>query len=404
MSVAWIRSLAVAAVVAAAAPSGEAQEDSDDGVGIGFEQHPEILKRTPDELPRASGEPWAGLFELGSDQAIAEHLGEETVRALGEIELAYRASDFPATLEGLYVLLEAQPDLPPALVILGTTYFRLRRYGDAVVAYERLLEVSPSQVWRTQALGHAYYSLGEYERARDHYDAVLAAQPEPSSEAVRGLALANLRLGEEDRALELFDRVLELDPSNWEAQAWIAQVRFDRGEVDLARTAAEAARALAPHEPRPWYILTNVLYDLGLDEQAEATEERWRELDSLAQGTRRVRSMLMFQPDSYALAVELVELCRQSGDRAGVREGLDRMVHNRPNDIRQVDVYIFALDCLQEIGDHAAADVAAEALATDCADEVDTWRRLETYYAMRRDRKRQIEAGELYRRMGGADR
>ena len=404
MSVDLLRAALAALLMSTVAPAALAQEDDGDDPLSALSDHPQILQRTPDELPRADGNPWEGLFELGSDQAIAEHLGSQTVQSLGEIERAYRASDFPAALEGLYVLLDWRPDLPPALIILGTTYFRLRRYGDSIVAYERLLEVAPSQLWRTQALGHAYYSLGEYERARDHYAAVLADQPEQSAEAVRGLALAHLRLGEEDRALELFARVIELSPTNWEAHAWTAQVRFDRGEIEQAHEAAEAARAIAPHEPRPWYILTNVLFELGLDDEAEAAEARWRELDSLAQGIRRVRSLLMFQPGSYGLAVELVELCRQAGDRGGVRDGLDRMVRNLPPDIRRVDVYIFALDCLLEIGDSAAAEVAAQNLANDCAEEPDAWRRLETYYALIRDRKRQIEAGEKWRRLGGGER
>jgi len=365
---------------------------------------PAVLSRTPAELPRAAAAAWEGLFELDSNEAIGDQIGAEAVRSLAAIEGAYRTGRYPEALEGLYPLLEERPDLPPALMIMGTTYFRLRRYGDTIVAFERFLEVAPSQAWRTQALAHAYYSLGEYDRALGLYESVLAGQPNPSAEAVRGLALTHMRLGEEDLALELLKRVVDINPANWEALAWAAQIHYDRGELEQARTQAEAARAIAAHEPRPWFILTNVLFELGEDREAEAAQTRWRELDALMQSTRRVRGLLLYNPEGYGLAVQLVELCRKSGDRAGVRDGLDRMVRSIPSDMRRVDVYIYALDALLEIGDGPAAAQAAEALSTDCADERDAWGRLELYYGLQRDRRRQIEAGERFRRLGGSRR
>lgn len=395
------------ALLAAAAPA--LQDEGGDGRELGgpANESAAILARTPDELPRAEAGRWDGLFDAG-DAGVVEALDPEVLRGMVSSEQAYRAGDLPAALEGLYDVLEAEPDLPPALLILGTTYFRLRRYGDTVVAFERLLEVAPTEAWRTQALAHAYYSLGDYERALPHYERVIDGQravgSEVSPEALRGFALTHLRLGDEERALALLADVVAADPTNWEAHAWSAQIRFDRGELEEARTSAEAARTLAPHEPRPWYVLANVLFELGEDEQADAVEARWRELDSLAQSIRRVRGQLLYQPGSYALAIELVELSRQAGDIDGVREGLDRAIRVIPPDIRRVDVYVYALDTLLAVGDTIAAANAAEALAITCADEADAWRRLELYYALTRDRKRQIEAGEKARRLGGGER
>lgn len=364
-----------------------------------LDEHP-VLARTPSELPRATGEPWKDLFAEG-DEGVARRLGREVVVMLGGAESAYREGDFPVALDRLYGLLEAQPDLPPALLILGTTYFRLRRYGDSIVAFERLLEVAPGQVWRTQALAHAYYSLGDYDSALAHYEQVIPAQPEVSDEALRGHALAHYRLGQEDEALALLARAVELAPDNWEAHVWAAQIHFDRGDAELAQTSAVAARDLAPWEPRPWFVLSNVLYDLGEDEAAEQVEGRWRELDALTQNIRRVQGLMLFNPDSYNLAAELVQLAKRAGHRPAVRDGLDRMVRSIPPDIRRVDVYIFALDTLLELNDREAAAGAAHALTIDCADEADAWKRLEVYYALTRDRKRQIEAGEKARRLGG---
>ena len=83
-----------------------------------------------------------------------ERLPADVRRALAGAEESYRDRDLPAAVEELYRALTLEPDLPPAWLLLGTAYFRLRRYEDSIHCFERLLSLAPEQVWRTQALGH----------------------------------------------------------------------------------------------------------------------------------------------------------------------------------------------------------------------------------------------------------
>ena len=59
---------------------------------------------------------------------------------------------------------------------------------------ERFVTHVPEQVGRTRHLAHAWNELGQVERARAHYDRVLAAAA-GDHEARRGRALALWRLG-----------------------------------------------------------------------------------------------------------------------------------------------------------------------------------------------------------------
>ena len=52
---------------------------------------------------------------------------------------------------------------------LGELLIQRKKYSDARTAFERFLSVAPTEAWRTQALAHSYYSLGDYAAARAHW-------------------------------------------------------------------------------------------------------------------------------------------------------------------------------------------------------------------------------------------
>lgn len=374
-------------------------------LAAGAVERPAILLRLPGELPRAEEGAWADFNDLEGREEFLRGLDTALLARMGAAERAYVESRFPDALERLYAVLDGYPDFPPALMLLGTTYFRLRRYDDCRIAIERFLEVAPSGVWRTQALGHAYYSLGDYQRARRHYERVLAATPEGSAEspeAIRGLALCHMRLGDAERALELLDRVLELRPGHDEAYVFRARILYDQDRLEEALEAADRASELAPFQPQAWYFAMRILFDLGREEEARSAEERWRELDRVAQEVRALEMQLRFRPGSFPIIMRLCELASGIGDVATVRGRLADLILARPEEVPEAQVRILVLDTLLHLDDAEGARVAAIALEETCSDSLAAWTRLETYYASVRDRVNQVrctgEAARLRRR------
>jgi tetratricopeptide (TPR) repeat protein len=354
------------------------------------------------DLPRAEPERWKGFVAAVTAGTAETFVPRELLERHSLAEQLYGRHDYRGALTELYAVLEDEPDFPPSLIVLGTALFRLRRYGDAAIALERFLEVAPEEVVRTQALAHCYYSLGDYERSKLHYERVLAAGAK-SLEAVRGLALAHWRLGDEVRALQLLDQVLEIDPDHVESLQWKAQILFERGEFQAALHLAERASSLAPHDPRPLFLQSRCLFGLERDDEGERVRLRWRELDALTQSVRRIEGRLPFEPAPYGLAIELAELCRRTKDRESARDALAVAERSRPDDVPLENFHVFALDLLYEIGDFDGARLAAVALERNCPDSIAGWKRLELFYAQTRDRKRQIEAGERWRRLAGGE-
>jgi Flp pilus assembly protein TadD len=303
--------------------------------------------------------------------------------------------DMPRALVVLYSILDAVPEFPPALHQLGVLYFRLQRYGDSLVAFERFLAVVPHKIGETRALGHDYYSLGRYADARAHYERVIAASPK-DAEAVRGLALANMRLGDTDKSLALLKRALELDPKLDEAWTWMAQILFDRDELDAALEAAGHARDLAPFEPRPWFLLGQILMELGRDNEGLGARARFDELTAAAQEVRSLETRLLYDPHQPLLYGRLTEIHRGTGNVAKARESLAKLLRERPDD---VSLRIYALDVLMKLGDAAGAKLAAAVLEHKGVDDPEAWKHLEEYYASVKERVKQLQAGERYRRL-----
>lgn len=356
---------------------------------LAFPQH-KPLELDPRTLPHAASGKW-------KDFDPARLRAEELPPQLAEVRRALESRDYPGALAGLQATLSAVPDFPPAWHQLGVLYFRFQRYGDAAACLERYLEIVPQRVGDTRVLAHCYYSLGDYARARAHYEKVLAVHPK-EVEALRGHALALMRLGEPRKALEELDAVLALEPRHGEALEWKAQILFDLEDLEAALAAAKSAREVDPYSSRAWFLLGRVLAELGRDDEARAANRRFDELNALAGELRSVESDLLFKPGDVALLERLAGLRARTGDRARTREDLARLFSAAPNSI---EVRVFGLELLASLGDFEAGRLVAQKLEKLGAEDASAWKHLEQFYARARDRTKEIEAGERYRRLSG---
>ncbi len=365
----------------------------------GDPQISQILERVPSELPHAASDRWAKLFDEDG-LLVQSEVPPSVLPYLKLSNVAYNQRDFPAALEALFGALNEAPDFPPALLEMGTVYFRLRRYGDSAEVLERFCLHAPTQVMRTQALAHCYYSLGSYEKARAHYEVVLEGVPE-SVEALRGLALCYHRIGINEKALELLDKVLELRPEHAEAVTWKAQILFEEDRVEEALAVAENATKIDPFTPRPWYLLSQILFDLGQEERAEQIREHWRQLDALTQDVRAVQAQLLYRPSEYGLYVRLAELLSQVGDLDGTRDALVAATSLAPAEISQVELYKFSIDLLLSLDDVEGARVLANEMEEACPEDAEAWNFLRLFYGKTKDTERYIQASEKYFRLAG---
>lgn len=253
------------------------------------------------ELARAAKGRWDNFFvEHEPNQELLRKVNADARRRADQAQIEYSENRFQKAYDEALAALRLEPDLPPSLLLLGTTAFRLRRHNDARVAFERFIEVAPSELWRTQGLGHALYSLGEYAAARDHYvlvNGVLAG----SYEAQRGLGLSLYRLGEYKGAKAALEKAILLRPNSYEPHAWLSEVLFNSDEYEGAMIAAKRAMDLDAFDPRAFFTAFRVAAELGQDELATQMETRWRELTDYQAEVTGFDNRLLFEPENVLL-------------------------------------------------------------------------------------------------------
>jgi tetratricopeptide (TPR) repeat protein len=137
--------------------------------------------------------------------------------------------------------LEIQPDYPPAHVNLGRILARGGQVDDAIVHYRKALESRPDYALANYNLGTALESRGQVDEAILHYRKTLEFEPD-FLEAHNNLGIALTRRGEVDEAIVHFLKALEIQPDSAKAHYNLGFVLARRGRSDEADKAIEHYR------------------------------------------------------------------------------------------------------------------------------------------------------------------
>jgi tetratricopeptide (TPR) repeat protein len=108
----------------------------------------------------------------------------------------------------------------------------LEARGDrpgALAAYEEALRVNPTDVITMTGLGRLYFSGGDWEKARKIYQSLVLQNIEPEVGVTKGevywaLGRIHIELGQSPKAKSMFQRGLELEPSNQKLREALSQL------------------------------------------------------------------------------------------------------------------------------------------------------------------------------------
>ena len=124
------------------------------------------------------------------------------------------SEDLTASLQKV---LELYPDHAPAHHDLGGAYYQNGDNDNALIHYEKAVEIEPDNVSYQKALADFYYSVaGRVEEALAVYSKVLDQQP-GNLDALLMAGHINVALQKFDDAEEYYKRILEIDPLNQDA-------------------------------------------------------------------------------------------------------------------------------------------------------------------------------------------
>ncbi|MGB9334985.1 MAG: tetratricopeptide repeat protein, partial [Candidatus Acidiferrales bacterium] len=167
---------------------------------------------------------------------------------------------------------------------------------NALAAFTRAVEVNPSNPVPQEARARALLIAGRYQEAYEHYQKMLARFPR-NADALVNYGLLAMRLGHSDEAVESWEKAIDADPAQPNAQLYVAEALDHNGEhaaaarhyqayLDLAlRQTAEGAAPLIQRA-----AVTLELADaLAHSHQANSAIPVYRDAVRLAQQAANVR-------------------------------------------------------------------------------------------------------------------
>ncbi|HYD58638.1 MAG TPA: tetratricopeptide repeat protein [Burkholderiales bacterium] len=200
-------------------------------------------------------------------------MDEQLRSALREAVSLHQSGRFEEAAERYRNVLEADPENPFALQLLGTLQAQQGRYDDAVELFDRAIARKPDYPDAHNNRGSALKALGRVGEALQSVERALALDPAYADAHNNRGALLH-ELGRPGEAIASFDRALQLQPRFTQALSNRADALRAAGRREEALAAYEEAIALEPGKAELHYNRGNVLAALERSEEALESYDR----------------------------------------------------------------------------------------------------------------------------------
>jgi len=168
--------------------------------------------------------------------------------------------------------------------LIGYIRLQQRQEREAIIWFERALQLDPESIETLYRLGFAYHSMGDLQKATGLYRRALELDP---NQFFARLQLGKILLLEGDysdaeRELVRAAQVRPGYPSTWR---YLSETQLFLGDPQAALISARTAVERGSRDPRNHYQLGRVLTQLGENQAARAELEIMRKLRASQRGT-----------------------------------------------------------------------------------------------------------------------
>ncbi len=306
------------------------------------------------------------------------------------LERAMAQAQLDPDAKEVYFRSLVESDHPQSGLILEAMvrgYLQRSRYKDAGFLVERWLERAPDDPYALFCRAWVREELGPEVQAIEDYQRVLELDPDQDEARLR-LARMLLRNARAAEALEVARALAARHPGDPVAQATLAAVQAELGDLPAAEASARAAVAADPNSDDALVVLGRVLIDterydeaekhlraairvrrsnyqahqqlhrvLALTGRAEEAARLKADLDQMSRDISRLRKIfyddLARSPETPALCVEVAEIFIRAGEVAKGVQWLHNALRLAPSDPR---VHRELADAYARLGDAGRAD------------------------------------------------
>lgn len=210
-----------------------------------------LNQRAPDFFPRGQAA-WREVLALEPKNAtamgyLAASLALQAQYFGHTVEPSAREPQFQEARRLAMAAKLADPD--NAFVYLALVMYAEAHddYPAQLQASETFLALSPKEPVAHNLLGHTLLLGGQWERARDLLLKGVALDPKhPIDQLAFNLGWVSFLMGDDDACIAYFRKVVENNPTFFDAHGWIAMAYARKGEMAKSKEAADALLKMDP--------------------------------------------------------------------------------------------------------------------------------------------------------------
>ncbi len=219
-------------------------------------------------------------------------------------------------LEQYRKIVEKEPKDVDSWLWLGRLYKVGQDSVESEKAFKKVLEVEPDNEFALSGLATIYSDLGDNGRAIEMWSRL--SQQNPSARTLAALAKAYEDAGDHKSAVQTLRRAVDMDQRNVELLATLAKAYEDAGD---RKSAAETLRRALEIEPRNPGLKTALAENLLLSDDVDGSLKIYRELADAG-------------PKNARVWLRLSQVYRFKGDFAKAREAQQRAREIEPDDLQ----------------------------------------------------------------------
>jgi tetratricopeptide (TPR) repeat protein len=194
-----------------------------------------------------------------------------TIQQAIDIALQHHNADRLPEAERIYQqILQADPDQPVALHLLGVIAYQTGENSTAVDLITKALAIKPDYADAHSNLGNALKEQGKLDEAVASYHKALAIKPD-FAEAHSNLGAALKQQGKLNEAVASFHKALAIKTDYAEAHSNLGNALKKQGKLDEAVASFHKALAIKPDYAEAHSNLGNTLQELGKLDEAVAS-------------------------------------------------------------------------------------------------------------------------------------
>jgi tetratricopeptide (TPR) repeat protein len=260
-----------------------------------------------------------------------------------------RQGDFEKAVRQYRTLLREKSNLEEARWELASLMMYLKRWVEADELLELLIESSPASTLYINSLGKVMWEMGQYERAVDLFKRVYDKNPSDNT-ALAGLVEGLIKLNRKSEALPYLEQLTLQAPTNRGVRRYLAFLLYEDGNYEKAKTHFTILARNDDVEIDVLYKTAETYEHLGLEQQASAYWERllarqpqnieahkflakhYEKLEQVDRALSHLQALLAQNPEDGASYIRLGTMLENSEEYGEALTYYEKYLQQYPND------------------------------------------------------------------------